>query len=169
MYFINLENWNYFGNLIESFKWNCRGLSCNTHMCFVWIEVKMNVDRCWLFKHRTIIPLYAQFDYGSWLLWWLLCEYCDSFFLTTMHNIVGRLWLKVEYKIKQDQLYMGNYHQVSFGFTINYHAANMRPTCCQHVTMHCLFAFCPTNISKILAFDVDTFRCGKANLIKSKK
>ena len=78
-----------------------------------------------------------------------------------MQNIVGRLWLKVEYKIKQDQLYMGNYHQVLFGFTINYHAANMRPRCCQHVTMHCLFAFCPTNISKILAFDVDTFRCGK--------
>ena len=85
-----------------------------------------------------------------------------------MQNIVGRLWLKVEYKIKQDQLFMGNYHQVLFGFTINYHAANMRPRCCQHVTMHCLFAFFPPTYLKILAFDVDNFRCGKDNLIKVK-
>ena len=74
-----------------------------------------------------------------------------------MQNIVGRLWLKVEYKIKQDQLFMGNYHQVLFGFTINYHAANMRPRCCQHVTMHCLLLFAPTHISKTLAFDILTF------------
>ena len=133
-----------------------------THICVLFGLKWKWMLICWLFKHRTIIPLYAQFDYGSWLLWWLLCEYCDSFFLTTMHNIVGRLWLKVEYDIKQDQIHMGNYHQLCHWV---YHPLS----CGQHVTMHCLFAFCPTNISKILAFDVDTFRCGKANLIKSKK
>ena len=125
-------------------------------------------------NRRISIFLYAQFDYwlwyyGSWLLWWFFCEYCVNNFLTSMQNIVGRLWLKVEYKIKQDQLFMGNYHQVLFGFTINYHAANMRPRCCQHVTMHCLFAFFPPTYLKLLAFDVDNFRCGKDNLIKSKK
>ena len=127
-------------------------------------------------NRRISIFLYAQFDYwlwyyGSWLLWWFLCEYCVNNFLTSMQNIVGRLWLKVEYKIKQDQLFMGNYHQVLFGFTINYHAANMRPRCCQHVTMHCLLLFAPTHISKtcIGIWHLDIFSCGKDKLIKSKK
>ena len=87
-------------------------------------------------NRRISIFLYAQFDYwlwyyGSWLLWWFLCEYCVNNFLTSMQNIVGRLWLKVEYKIKQDQLYMGNYHQLSVSLGLP--SIIMRPTCGQDV------------------------------------
>ena len=105
VYFINLESWNDIGNLLESFKWHCCGISISQRLyvfCLDWSENKfwsvLILQAQDSFKsrqnRRISIFLYAQFDYwlwyyGSWLLWWFFCEYCVNNFLTSMQNIVG--------------------------------------------------------------------------------
>ena len=102
VYSINLENWNDIGNLLESFKWHCCGISISQRLyvfCLDWNENKfwsvLILQAQDSFKsrqnRRISIFLYAQFDYwlwyyGSWLLWWFLCEYCVNNFLTSMHQ-----------------------------------------------------------------------------------
>ena len=128
---------------------------------------------CWLFKHKTIIPLYAQFDYGSWLLWWLLCEYCDSFFLSFFDNnaqyrrkIVAKSWIR--HKARSN-----SHGKLPPTVSLGLPSIIMRPTCSQHAAniLPCI-VFCflpPPTYLKHWHLTSDIFSCGKDKLTKSKK
>ena len=112
--------------------------------CLDWSE-----NECWsmlIIQAQDNYPLYAQFDYGSWLLWWLSCEYCDSFFLSFFDNnaqyrrkIVAKSWIQnkarstLHGKLPPSIIWI--YNQLSCG----QHAAKMLPTC-YHALSFCFFS-----------------------------
>ena len=134
-----------------------------THICVLFGLKWKWMLICWLFKHKTIIPLYAQFDYGSWLLWWILCEYCDYFFFD--NNAQYRK--KIEAKSGIQHKARSNSHgklppTVSLGLP----SIIMRPTC-YHVLSFCFLP--PPTYLKHWHLTSDIFSCGKDKLTKSKK